>query len=130
MKIYGPSELFRYVDRVQARGDGDASQGQQGKNKRHPEHEQTDKNEQGETEGAPVNGEKVDAAIASFDSDQQAKANGLHAERTGNGPGLKVVLKDTNGEVVRQYSGDEFLKLRDNASKDFKARGKLLDRKL
>ena len=126
MKIYGPSELFRYVDRVQARGDGNSSQGQQGRNKRHSGHE----NGEEKKDETPVNDENLDAAIASFDSDQQARANGLHAERTGTGPGLKVVLKDTNGEVVRQYSGDEFLKLRDNSSRDFKARGKLLDRKL
>ncbi len=126
MKIYGPSELFRYVDRVQARGDGDHAQGQQGENQRQSQEGHTD-GKNGEDE---ITQENLDAAIVAFDSDQQAKANGLHAERTGTGPGLRVVLRDHNGDVLRQYTGGEFLKLRDNASRDFKSRGKLLDRKL
>lgn len=74
--------------------------------------------------------EKLTSAVESFSSDAQAKANGLSASLAENaGPGLKIVLKDISGNVVRQFTGEEFLKLRGTSAGTFPKRGKILDQK-
>ena len=73
--------------------------------------------------------EKVSRAIDSFHTDTTTIANGLRASLEGEGPGLKIVLKDVNGAVVRHFSGEEFLKLRAAAGGPH-LRGKILDQKL
>ncbi|MEK6704970.1 MAG: hypothetical protein AABZ06_04210 [Bdellovibrionota bacterium] len=77
-----------------------------------------------------VSEEKVGQAIESFQSDSQAKANGLNANVVGYGPGLKVLLKDNQGAIVRELTGEEFVKLRETTSRDGRTRGKILDKKL
>jgi hypothetical protein len=74
--------------------------------------------------------QEVAQAVEAFAQDQQAKNNGLQVLAAGSGPGLKVVLKDGTGNVVRQFTGEEFLRLRESASKEGRSRGKLLDQKL
>jgi hypothetical protein len=71
---------------------------------------------------------KVSTAVTSFSHDTDAVANGLSAEVVGQGPGLRVTLKDGRGAVVRQFTGEEFVRLREAASGTH--RGKLLDKKL
>lgn len=56
-------------------------------------------------------------------------SNSLRAQAEGSGPGLKVILKDGSGAVIRQMTGEEFLKLREQAKSDAQARGKILDQK-
>ncbi|MBC7690412.1 MAG: hypothetical protein H7222_01475 [Methylotenera sp.] len=73
---------------------------------------------------------EVAAAAASFGQDAQSQANGLNAEVENTRLGLKVVLKDGRGAVVKQMSGEEFLKLRQETSQDGRVRGKLLDQKV
>lgn len=81
------------------------------------------------------NGEKsfseqeMAAAVASFQADPQAQASGLSAKAEGDGPGLKVVLKDTAGQVIRQFTGEEFIRLRETVARDQRGRGKILDQK-
>ncbi len=72
--------------------------------------------------------EDVDAAIEKFSGDETLIANGLTAESVGAGPGLKVVLKDASGGVLRSVSGEEFLKLREAANAGRKS-GRILDQK-
>jgi hypothetical protein len=76
---------------------------------------------------------QVDEAVAAFQADATTQAHGLSAVVEGAGPGLKIALKDCNGTTVRQFTGNEFLKLRDatapSASKDARPRGKILDQK-
>lgn len=74
--------------------------------------------------------EKVKNAIASFAEDTQTQAAGLSVSAEGQGVGLKVVLKDRAGQVLRAMSGEEFLRLRTRSGKDTQARGKILDQKL
>ena len=83
-----------------------------------------------EREQIEVSDEKVGSAIEGFGRDEQALANGLTAAAVGMGPGLRVVLKDAKGGIVRQMSGEEFLRLRETVDKDRRARGKILDQKL
>jgi hypothetical protein len=71
---------------------------------------------------------KVSSAVRSFGQDTDTVANGLSAEVIGRGPGLRVTLKDGRGAVVRQFTGEEFVRLREAASGT--GRGKLLDKKL
>ena len=76
--------------------------------------------------------ESIDRAIADFLADKQTQENGLSANVTGSGPGLKVVLTDGSGGVVRRLTGEEFLKLRQSVSEGTsqESRGKILDQKL
>jgi len=70
--------------------------------------------------------EMIDQAVESFSKDSQ----GLHAQVSGQGLGLKVTLTDGSGAVVRQLTGEEFVRLREAAGTDTRARGKILDQKL
>jgi hypothetical protein len=73
---------------------------------------------------------QVVSAVEAFKKEAPQLASGIKADMVGSGPGLRVVLKDVNGSIVRQLSGEEFLRLRDEASKDSRTRGKILDRKM
>ena len=71
---------------------------------------------------------KVTSAVDAFGADTATASNGLSAEVEGRGPGLRVTLKDGRGAVVRQLTGEEFVRLREAAAGT--NRGKLLDKKL
>jgi hypothetical protein len=71
---------------------------------------------------------KISSAVDSFGADTATVANGLSAEVVGQGPGLRVTLKDGRGAVVRQFTGEEFVRLREAAVGT--GRGKLLDKKV
>ncbi len=73
--------------------------------------------------------QEIEKAVGAFGEDVQARASGLSATAEGSGPGLRIVLKDSAGSVVRQFTGEEFLELRKVAGKDSRARGKILDQK-
>lgn len=76
---------------------------------------------------------RLDAAVIAFHADPATQASGLTAVLEEGAPGLRVVVKDVNGTTLRQFSGDEFLRLRGNAaagSQDTRGRGKILDQKL
>ena len=72
--------------------------------------------------------EAVEAAVDGFADDKLDSSNGISASAEGAGPGLRVVLKDASGGVLRSVSGEEFLKLREAASSGARS-GRLLDRK-
>jgi hypothetical protein len=72
--------------------------------------------------------EAVEAAVDGFADDKLNSSNGISASAEGAGPGLRVVLKDASGGVLRSVSGEEFLKLREAASSGARS-GRLLDRK-
>ncbi len=79
---------------------------------------------------APFDPKLIDDAVQSFKSDATAQEQGLSATVEGSGPGLKIHLKDCNGTVLRQFSGEEFLKLREATAQPAGLRGKILDQKL
>ncbi len=72
--------------------------------------------------------EAVEEAIEGFTDDKTNAQHGISAATEGNGPGLRVVLKDPSGGVLRSVSGEEFLKLREAVSSGCKS-GRLLDQK-
>lgn len=117
MKIQSPSPLFNTLDRVRgSESSGDAP-------KREREEDQHPKKEEREASFA-----EVENAVAELSRDESVTMNGLQAEVVGNGPGLRVTLKDGKGALVRQFTGEEFLKLREAAAGA--GRGRLLDKKL
>jgi hypothetical protein len=77
-----------------------------------------------------VTEEKVEQAMSNFLTDSETKYSGLLASLEGKGPGLRVILKDGTGTVIRQFTGEEFLKLRVESQEDGRKSGKILDRKL
>lgn len=74
--------------------------------------------------------EDVLSAVAQFEADQLSQKNGISASMEGGGPGLKVVLKDGTGTVIREFTGEEFLKLRETVSQEGRSSGKILDQKV
>ena len=71
-----------------------------------------------------VSDETVEQAMTEFIRENEAL--GLGAKAVGSGPGLKVLLKDSSGGVIRRLTGEEFLRLRQSLRP---AAGKILDRK-
>lgn len=125
MKITALTDALNILNRVRESGDGKSrQQGQQKEQKKDQE------SSDGQESFEEVSAEKVGQAIESFQKDASTQAHGLTASAVGNGPGLRVVLKDGSGAIVRQLTGQEFLELRKAASKDGRTRGKILDQKL
>lgn len=127
MKIQGPSSAFGLLNLIQPRKDQQSSgqnQGDQRNSKGNP-----DSNPEKEEDNPGYSDQEMAAAVASFLADPQTRASGLSAATSGDGPGLKVVLKDTAGQVIRQFTGEEFIRLRETVAKDRRGRGKILDQK-
>jgi hypothetical protein len=108
-------------------GDGGAARQQYDPNQNKQDRQDSDGQADSGDESLP---EKVARAIESFQADATTVANGLRATLEGQGPGLKIVLKDVNGDVVRNFTGEEFLRLRSAPGSSAHPRGKILDRKL
>lgn len=120
---------FPSVREKQDGGAGNSPQhsGEQPSQKKQKQPETATPPEELEVEATP---EKVDQALIAFRADPDSQTHHLEASREGNGPGLKVVLKDGSGSVIRQFTGEEFLKLQKSSTQSPPHRGKLLDRKL
>jgi uncharacterized FlaG/YvyC family protein len=115
-----------YPMQVRERSEKQQQSGDQSKDQQNSQKHQSSQ-EVSETEFQ----EKLDEAVQAFAEDSQTLANGLKASVNGSGPGLKVVLTDQSGSVVRQLTCEEFMKLREMApSGSVKIRGKILDQKL
>jgi hypothetical protein len=130
VKISRIAEAVPFLNRVREKADsGDHPGGEQRQSQKDARDEQADA-QSGRRE---FDEKLVGAAVEAFRSDTHARAQGLQADVNGSGPGLRVVLRDGNGAVVRQFTGEEFVQLRQAASSsggDLRHRGKLLDRKL
>ncbi|OFZ81704.1 MAG: hypothetical protein A2583_12250 [Bdellovibrionales bacterium RIFOXYD1_FULL_53_11] len=124
MKIYSVGDPLNQMTRVQEKQDTDAH------SRNRKQEDQGRKNKENNLPIEEVTDENIDLAIKSFTEDAQNRANGLHADKLGSGPGLKIVLKDGTGTVIRQLTGEEFLKVREAADKDGRVHGKILDQKL
>ena len=67
-------------------------------------------------------------AVESYGVDDVNHEHGITATPDGQGPGLRVTLKDGSGGVLRNVSGEEFLKLRE-AVRNGSRSGRILDQK-
>lgn len=121
MKILPGLAAILPMDSIRTKRDGQGGAGQQQYEQQHRREEQPRE---------PADEKVVAEAVETFRRDAQAQANGIDAALIGTGPGLRVVLKDGSGAVVRQLSGDEFLKLCQASSPGLRTRGKILDQKL
>ncbi len=89
---------------------------------------QKEEKQSGDVPKIEVKDGEVQAALEAFRKDSQN--NGLAPSLEGSALGLKVILRDGSGAIVRQFSGEEFVKLREAANLDGRSRGKILDQKL
>lgn len=123
MKVNPLTQAAQFFNRVTERREQDAYDGSQKRGKQRDQESPKKKKSSEEFQA------EVEAAVKSFEKDKSTTAVGLHAHSEGKGPGLKVILKDVSGNVVRQFTGEEFLKLREVASDQPRGRGKILDQK-
>ena len=136
MKVQGLNDLVRSLQRVQGRGslDRDSQGGERQSQQGHsdsPHEGGTQKDSKDEFRRLLELRQKIDAEVERFSGEEIAQKKGLHARCVGEGPGLKVLLEDGVGNVVRRMTGDEFLEIREKVkSQIVLGRGKLLDRKL
>lgn len=121
MKITPIQDAVSFLTVVREKKDGGDGHPREQKQK------QQNKDDSDENQKFHVDEESLGAAVNEFQVEDAAKSNGLQANMSGNGPGLKVVLTDATGQVVRQFTGEEFLKLREAAQAP--KRGRLLDQK-
>jgi hypothetical protein len=89
---------------------------------------QKKKDEQDEKKKVLETPEALEAAVDGFSGDETNLAHGISASAEGSGPGLRVVLKDQQGGILRSVSGEEFLRLREAVSSGRKS-GRILDQK-
>jgi hypothetical protein len=132
MKIgpFNGNVIFANFGSKNAVAQEDARTDRDGGNGRDQYTRQQKKDGEGESQSSPEDQKKkMEQALQSFKADPQTLASGISAEAEGSGPGLRVVVKDASGSVIRQFTGDEFMKLREAVSQDKKGRGRLLDQK-
>lgn len=137
MKISNLGAVFN-INQVKEKKDGDKDGGQaqvytgndgSGGSSRE-KRQDDDSNTQEELKSLVVTDEKVTLAIEAFHKDPITKANGLTAVMEGGGDTTKIILKDVSGNVIRQFTRQEFLKLSTYSKQDTHNRGKILDQKL
>ncbi len=121
LKIQSNSFVMNQLERVRKNDDAPS--------KEHREQGSADsQNDRKKEQKETFDLERLGQALDDFASDPNTQAHGLNASQTGRGPGLRVTLKDGSGAIVRQFTGEEFLRLREAATAP--ARGRLLDKKL
>jgi hypothetical protein len=120
MKIGSYPSNVHTVNRVSEKSDSQ-DRSQSGGFERHQEQKKEEKE-------FKVTIESVQQAIESFAADELNQTQGITASPEGAGPGLKILLKDHAGGILRSISGEEFLKLRDAVNSGQRS-GRLLDRK-
>ena len=136
MKIQGVLDPFRMISAIRngrTEGDGGA-----GRNAYDPNQTRKDGNtgqnpnseQNSEQETAGQDPEVLRQAVDAFHADAANRSSGITAKIEGVSPGLIVTVSDANGRRLRQFSGAEFLRLRDSAASDTQHRGKILDQKL
>jgi hypothetical protein len=104
---------------------GSEKQGGAGQNAYERQKNKDDQEEQKKLLETP---EALEAAVDGFSGDETNLAHGISASAEGSGPGLRVVLKDQQGGILRSVSGEEFLRLREAVSSGRKS-GRILDQK-
>ena len=132
MKIqpnFDPLRFFNSIRSGRNNGEGGAGRNQYDPNQTQKDDRQKD-SEQNSNEGQKNDPKALSQALDGFKADPQNQASGLTATLEESGSGLKVVVRDCNGILLRQFSAEEFLRLRATAATDSHHRGKILDQKL
>lgn len=121
MKVNSTSGTPAYFETIR-KSEGAGDQNQKKKRDENPPRDSSKEDEKALTE------EALGEAVSAFSHDPSSQIHGLSANIEGQGPGLRVTLKDGRGGVVRQLTGEEFMQLKTAAQG--LARGRLLDKKL
>ncbi len=121
VKVNAPIGAPAYFERI------GKSEGANDQNQKKKQDEQSSRDSSKDDE-KPVTQESLGEAVSAFSHDPNSQVHGLSAKIEGQGPGLRVTLKDGYGGVVRQLTGEEFMKLKTAAQG--LTRGRLLDKKL
>ena len=119
MKVNQAPQITQIFERVT--GKPADKQGGAGQNA----YEQQQKKEQQKQEATE---QEVLQAVETYGADTTNLENGITASPDGQGPGLRVILKDGSGGVLRNITGEEFLKLRE-AVRNGSRSGRILDQK-
>lgn len=141
VKVTAFREIFRFNPTLKTQGEGDGhgqSPGHPGQEDRDAQKQLQAQPEEGSSEQTTLMSveeqiQSIEKAIHEFASEAQSQNHGLKAsfkQTSAGSPGLRVILSDVDGNVIRNFSGDEFLKLRKKGASDNRGRGKLLDQKL
>ena len=134
MKVNTFRDIFRFNSPLKAQAEGEGHGNAPGyeqnpSRKGQPEDSQADSQQTQAALSPEQELNAIRAAIEDFQKESQTQQHGLHASLAEKKPGLTVVLSDVNGNVIRSFSGGEFLKLRNTGRQDPRGRGKLLDQK-
>lgn len=131
MKIQSVTTSIGTVSDRAVSGARDKNQNSNGKQENEQQKNEQDSNEKPE-EPFHERLARLANEVKAFADDPTSKLNGLSAEVTQDGtPGLRVVLKDGKGAVLRLISGEEFLELRQTLEHSKQgARGGLLNQKI
>lgn len=124
----GGNQTITAFRRIQEKDDLGRTPDRQKKDQRESEQEKDSKEDS--SEWIQVSDQQVEQAIEGFSLESNDHRHGLVAEASGSGPGLKVLLKDASGGIIRQMTGEEFVKLRQEVAVGSKRPGKILDQKL
>jgi hypothetical protein len=77
-----------------------------------------------------VSEDEVRKAIGVFQTQlERDHLSAMQAEAEGHGPGLRVLLKDREGKLLKAMTGTEFVKMREQDVVEPPKKGKILDRK-
>jgi hypothetical protein len=133
MKINSYPQISSFISKLTGRSvksaeDKQGGSGQNAYSNQFSKGKDSGQNSGRDTPDEPVTDETVQEAIHAFSEDELNKTSGIHAEMVGQGPGLKVNLKDASGGLLRSVSGEEFLRLRDAAAQGNRS-GHILDQK-
>ena len=129
MKLQSVLDSGIYLSKVKEKSEKDElTQHQQKQNLQ--DNNQKKQQESEDTFDKAMNNEKLASEVSQYALDEQLQNLGIQASIQGNGPGLKVVLKDGKGAVIRQFTGEEFIELRKMTENEDRKNGKILDLKL
>jgi len=118
-----------YLSKVKEKSEKDElTQHQQKQNPQ--DNNQKRQQESEDTFDKAMSNEKLATEVSQYVLDEQLQNSGIQASIQGSGPGLKVVLKDGKGAVIRQFTGEEFIELRKMTENEDRKNGKILDLKL
>jgi hypothetical protein len=126
VKITPAPEAKKFFDRSRSRVEAEKGFNEE---KREESRDSPEKKRSFKEESVEISDEDVEVAIQDFSEGQSASNLEIQAVAQGTGPGLKVVLKDGSGSVIRQMTGEEFMRLKENLQDSSTSSGKMLDQK-
>ena len=127
MKVQSLTGIVGYPSQVRPKKQDDQ---QEGFSTHGDSHDESRRQTEDQEFSQELEQETLSQAVESFQAENASQGSGLNAAIIGDGPGLRVVLKDPEGALIKQFTGEEFLRLRHATQHGPQCRGKILDHKL